>query len=166
MNNNFHSLQYEINPMKNTLTPKISLVLSAPSTHTAWVLIPISYTLFIQLITGIPHPRTFERFENKGFFAQVSTQLYDYPFWLQDLSHLPIFFTLYWLWAWFLKKKNKCFQTMDLCFWGCFLYSILNEMIQFFVPYRFPSIGDMLMNILGIFLAVYVYKIFWKFMMQ
>jgi len=34
--------------------------------------------------------------------------------------------------------------------WISFTYAVLNEMGQYFVPKRFPSAGDLIMNIFGV----------------
>ena len=37
-------------------------------------------------------------------------------------------------------------------------YAIINELSQAFIPQRFPSIGDLLMNLLGVILAIVVHE--------
>lgn len=143
--------------MKKTNNLKWFFVI-APTQSKIWICLPLSYTLFIQLITGIPHPSTLQRFEQKGILIKLSEELFDYPYWLQDLSHLPIFFLFYWTWSWFLKRKDNFLKTFDLSFIWCLLYAIFNEIIQFFVPNRFPSIGDILMNISGVLIATFLYQ--------
>ena len=36
-------------------------------------------------------------------------------------------------------------------------YAFINELSQFFVPNRFPSLGDLIMNLLGVALSSYLY---------
>ena len=139
-----------------------SIFLIAPTQSKIWICLPLSYTLLVQLITGVPHPSALQRLEQKGFLTRVSEELFDYPYWLQDLSHLPIFFLFYWVWSWFLKRKDNIFKTIDLSFIWSLIYALINELLQFFVPNRFPSIGDILMNISGVFIATFLYKMIWQ----
>ena len=116
---------------------------------------PISYLLFLQLLTGIPQPISLEEMNADEIWLSFSEEIFSYPFWLQDLSHLPLFFVFAWLWAWYLgpvsisKKpiKNGCFHI-------CWLYACVNELTQFLVPMRFPSAGDLFMNLLGVILGL------------
>ena len=47
-----------------------------------------------QAITGIPKPDALEDFNASDFAIRFAEKLYDYPYWLQDLSHLPLFLYL------------------------------------------------------------------------
>jgi VanZ family protein len=84
-------------------------------------------------------------------FVRFSEELFDYPFWLQDLSHFPLFFTLAWLWSWQLGciQKISKFFIHPASLFSCF-YAIANEMVQAFIPDRFPSPGDLIMNLAGV----------------
>ena len=65
-----------------------------------FIFIPLGYTLFLQTLTGFPKPASLKRLDANELFIRFSEELFDYPFWLQDLSHLPLFFILGWLWSW------------------------------------------------------------------
>ena len=60
----------------------------------AWIAMPISYMIMLQVLTGLPKPESLRRFDSNEFILRFSEELFDYPFWLQDLSHLPLFFGL------------------------------------------------------------------------
>ena len=116
-----------------------------------WLIVPISYTLFLQILTGFPKPDSLKNLDANELFVRFSEELFDYPFWLQDLSHFPLFFTLAWLWSWqlgYIQKISKFFIHPASLF-SCF-YAIANEMVQAFIPDRFPSPGDLIMNLAGV----------------
>ena len=116
-----------------------------------WLVVPISYTLFLQILTGFPKPDSLKNLDANELFVRFSEELFDYPFWLQDLSHFPLFFTLAWLWSWqlgYIQKISKFFIHPASLFSCC--YAIANEMVQAFIPDRFPSPGDLIMNLAGV----------------
>ena len=125
-----------------------------------WILLPLSYTLFLQILTGFPKSDSLKDLDANELFIRFSHELFDYPFWLQDLSHLPLFFVLAWLWSWQLGSilkfsailKNKAF--IFSTFYGC-----ANEMAQAFIPDRFPSVGDLMMNMAGVLLGLFLHSL-------
>lgn len=131
-----------------------------PPTNRLWVLLPLGYTLFLQVLTGFPKPKSLKDLDANELFVRFSEGLFAYPFWLQDLSHLPLFYALAWLWSWYLGPvltftsfpKNKAFHI-------AFLYGIANEMLQAFIPDRFPSPGDLIMNLTGVLLGLSTHSI-------
>jgi len=120
----------------------------------------LGYTFFLQVLTGFPKPKSLKNIDAHELFVRFSEGLFAYPFWLQDLSHLPLFFALAWLWSWYLGPvltlssfhKNKAFYI-------AFLYGITNEMLQAFIPDRFPSPGDLIMHLAGVFLGLSTHSI-------
>ena len=126
-----------------------------------WILLPLGYTLLLQILTGFPKPESLKKFDANELFVRFSEELFGYPFWLQDLSHLPLFLTLAWLWSWILGHisgfrglcQNKAFLISAI-------YAVANEMAQTFIPDRFPSVGDLIMNLAGVFLGVFLYSHF------
>lgn len=126
-----------------------------PSQSKGWLVIPIFYLFFIQLLTGIPQPQTLNPQEVGEFWVSFSEELFSYPFWLQDLSHLPLFFIFAWSWAWYLGPvKLVPGIHKNFCLHMCLSYSCLNEFSQFFIPMRFPSPGDLIMNLAGVCLGL------------
>ena len=116
------------------------------------------YTIFIQAITGIPKPSTLEEFQANQMLIRFSEELFDYPFWLQDLSHAPLFFCFAWAWLWVYPFKKETSSWINLSSLISISYAIINELSQAFIPQRFPSIGDLLMNLLGVTLAILVHE--------
>ena len=119
--------------------------------------LPILYLLFLQAITGIPKPEALEQFDVGEFAIQFSEKLYDYPYWLQDLSHLPLFFLFTWLAHWFFSEKTKDKKTNKKAITASVFYAIFNEGIQAVIPDRFPSPGDLFMNLTGVAIATLLY---------
>lgn len=124
-----------------------------------FILIPLGYTLFLQTLTGFPKPDSLKNLDANELFIRFSEELFDYPFWLQDLSHLPLFFILAWLWSWQLGpiKCATAILTNKASLFSVF-YAIANEMAQAFIPDRFPSSGDLIMNLLGVTLGLYLHS--------
>ena len=73
------------------------------------LVLPISYLIFLQLLTGIPKPHTLKNFNAGILIEEFSSEIFSYPFWIQDLSHLPLFFLLAWLSQLFFQKKKYFF---------------------------------------------------------
>ena len=120
-------------------------------------LLPILYLFFLQLITGIPKPGALVHFNAAEFAILFSKKLYDYPFWLQDLSHLPLFFVFTWLSHWFFSQKHIGKKVNIKAITASVFYAIFNEGIQAFVPDRFPSPGDLFMNLSGVAIATILF---------
>ena len=136
--------------------------LYAPTGSKAWICVPLTYTLLIQFLTGIPKPDILRKADINNFLIQISEELFDYPFWLQDLSHLPLFFIFAWLWSWFLRRNQQSTTTLLYSAIITTSYAILNELTQFYIPQRFPSVADIIMNISGVLIALTLHSIMIK----
>ena len=129
----------------------------------SWIrnIVPIIYIISLQLVTGIPNPAQLERLNAYEIAINLSAELYNYPFWLQDLSHYPLFFLLTWFSYWIISKNSK--SCRKLCNIKVMLFSIsyafFNEGIQAIIPERFPSLGDLIMNLAGVLTALFVYRL-------
>lgn len=115
------------------------------------LLVPVCYSLFLQILTGFPQPSYLLEIDANEVFMRFSEEIFDYPFWLQDLSHFPLFFVFSWVWLRYLGPFNFEFRKPKnlLILFICLGYAFLNEISQAFIPMRFPSIGDAVMNLLG-----------------
>ena len=128
-----------------------------------WIrnIVPIVYIITLQIVTGIPNPAQLERLNAYEIAINLSAELYNYPFWLQDLSHFPLFFLLTWFSYWIISKKSK--NCRKFCNIKVMLFSIsyafFNEGIQAIIPERFPSLGDLIMNLAGVLTALFVYRL-------
>jgi hypothetical protein len=136
---------------KNTLV----WILNPPTKSRFWIIVPLSFSIFLQVMSGLPRPDLLERIDASKLLVQFSEEVFSYPFWLQDLSHLPLFALFSWLWFWYLKLKENILSSP--AFHISWSYACFNELCQFFVPNRFPSLGDLAMNFLGVGLSTLVY---------
>jgi len=130
-------------------------IFSPPSEQRLWVLLPLSFSFLLQLLTGLPRPDLLERLDASELLIEFSKGVFSYPFWLQDLSHLPLFALFSWLWYWYFKDKPTIWASP--AFHISWSYAIINELSQSFVPNRFPSVGDFIMNLLGVALSSFLY---------
>lgn len=120
-----------------------------------WLALPISYMIFLQFLTGLPKAETLRQFNANDLLLRFSEELFDYPYWIQDLSHLPLFLLLAWLWSWFLGPAHN----LKSAFYNKALllslsYGFANELAQAFIPQRFPSFGDIMMNTIGVAIGI------------
>jgi VanZ family protein len=129
--------------------------LIAPNTSKIWLLFPLLYTLFIQILTGIPKPSILLERSADEMLLQFAEEIFDYPYWMQDLSHFPLFFLFAWLWCWFFQRqKGGRLSTVYIPIFLSLSFAIFNELAQFLIPQRFPSFGDVVMNLLGVISAL------------
>ena len=127
------------------------------------VVFPLAYTIFLQILTGFPKPNSLIAIDASELFVRFSEELFSYPFWLQDLSHLPLFFGLAWLWSWYLGSIKSYSDILNnSALYISISYGIFNELIQAFIPDRFPSPGDLIMNLLGVFLGLITHSLLCK----
>lgn len=135
----------------------------APNQSRIWIIIPLIYTLFLQILTGIPKPDSIQDFSTSELLLRLSEEIFDYPYWLQDLSHFPLFFLCAWFWCWFfMRKKNSVKISIYAAVLISLLYATLNELAQVFIPQRFPSMGDLAMNLFGTTTALMIHRQFLK----
>ena len=144
------------------IPPKKFNWLVAPNKSVFWVFIPLGYTLIIQTLTGFPKPETLKEISAHDFLLYISEELFNYPFWLQDLSHFPLFFVFAWLWTWFLRRNNYQSKNLVKSLLICISFAILNEFSQFFIPRRFPSSADVIMNLAGVIFSILIHSYFFK----
>jgi glycopeptide antibiotics resistance protein len=130
-------------------------IFNPPSDNHIWIILPLSFTFFLQFLTGLPRPDLLEELDASRLLIEFSEGVFSYPFWLQDLSHLPLFALLTWLWFWFFKSPRTIL--ISPAFHISWVYACLNEVSQFLVPNRFPSMGDLVMNLLGVTLSTLLY---------
>ena len=111
----------------------------------------------LQLLTGIPKPKFWEDLDGFEGFWELSKIVYDYPYYLQDLSHFPLFAGLAWLWSWYLggPARGKRFHGIALTI--SMTYGIVNECLQVFLPDRFLSTGDLMMNAAGVLFGAWAH---------
>ena len=119
---------------------------------------PLAYLFFLQAITGIPKPDALDEFDASDITIRFAEMLYDYPYWLQDLSHLPLFFVFTWLAHWFFSSSQSQNRYNLRAIAVSIFYAIFNEGIQAIIPDRFTSPGDLFMNLAGVIVATFAYS--------
>ena len=127
-----------------------------PEFKRSWAL-PVGYMISLQILTGIPKPEYIELMNGPEGFWEFSRIIYDYPYYLQDLSHFPLFAGLAWLWSWHYggPRAGKLFHGKALGI--AMTYGILNECIQILLPTRFLSTGDLMMNAAGVLFGLWLH---------
>ena len=112
---------------------------------------------FIQLLTGIPKPDAIKELDGPELLEGFAEGLFDHPYWLQDLSHLPLFAVLAWLWSWYFGGPRPEAWYVPAAAWISYLFATANELIQVIVPQRFPTAGDLLMNLAGVTFGLWLH---------
>ena len=95
-----------------------SWIFNPPSESRFWVLLPLTFLFILQILTGLPRPELLEQFDASNLLVEFSEEIFSYPFWLQDLSHLPLFAIFSWLWYWYLKSETSIFGSLLSIFPG------------------------------------------------
>jgi len=131
--------------------------LIAPTNSRFFILLPLFYTIIIQILTGFPRSETLREISASELLLRFSEELFDYPFWLQDLSHFPLFFVFSWGWAWYLRRANNSRYRLFVTILLASGYAILNELTQIYIPQRFLSLGDIVTNLLGVTTAISIH---------
>ena len=130
--------------------------------HDFWrVSISLAYILSLQILTGIPKPDSVQKLNISSLAIRLSEELFQYPFWLQDLSHLPLFSSSVGFPIGCLVLPKVVHYKRALLFRVSMLF-FFNEGIQALIPDRFPSFGDLIMNLLGTFAESSAIDIFQK----
>ena len=82
---------------------------------------------------------------------------------LQNLLHVPLFGLLQVLWLRALAKTgmaSRCVVSTGLLI--CLAYGVFDEVHQMFVPGRYPSLLDVLLNFTGIVLGTLLFLWVWN----
>ena len=70
---------------------------------------------------------------------------------LQNLLHIPMFGMLQWLWLRaFVKAGKTGGRTIFVCVGITTAYGLIDEFHQLFVPGRYASLTDVLLNLVGV----------------
>ena len=115
------------------------------------IVIPIFYMILIFLLSSIPGD---ESSPVSSFFQNINPGL-------QNSLHIPLFAFLVVLWSVALQNydlTNKFNLLISTCL--SWIYSIFDELHQFFVPGRYPGFIDIVLNTIGIVVAAIYLKYF------
>ena len=78
---------------------------------------------------------------------------------LQNLLHIPMFGLLQWLWLRAFAKTGKSGgQTVMACVGITTAYGLFDEFHQLFVPGRYASLTDVLMNLVGVAMGTLAFR--------
>ena len=138
------------------MTRFLQFWIKKPTSKAAWAF-PVGYMLVLQLLTGIPKPKFWEDLDGLEGFWELSKIIYDYPYYLQDLSHFPLFAGLAWLWSWYLGGPDQGKQFHGTALTISMTYGIVNECLQLILPDRFLSTGDLMMNVVGVLFGAWLH---------
>lgn len=119
-----------------------------------WMLLTISYIIFIWLQSEFFNPQLIEVYAD---YLNLPILLFlGVIFELLHLVEFGILFML--LVQTFKANPNGQFtkRKMVICLVLSLLYGVIDEIHQFFVPYRSFSVIDILKNFIGVFLAYYI----------
>ncbi len=121
-----------------------------PVKHSSAIL-PLSYMLLIFALSSVPGTSDFS---NTEFMVTILNPT------VQNLVHIPLFGALAFFWISTFKKwryeESACLLMAAVI---SVLYGILDEIHQYFIPGRYLSLTDMLLNIIGVSAAVGIDKI-------
>lgn len=79
---------------------------------------------------------------------------------VENFLHIPAYFALGWAWRWSLEAwlPQEPFATI-IAFFLSSGYGVLDEWHQSFVPDRDASLSDLLRDVVGVLLALWLFKI-------
>lgn len=106
---------------------------------------PVVLMILIFVSSSIPG-----RLEDGGFkfLVNIDPQL-------QNLLHVPLFGVLQFLWLQALTRmKQTIRKAVVISLPICLVYACLDEFHQMFVPGRYSSLSDILLNVTGVILGV------------
>ncbi len=117
------------------------------------ILIPLSYMFMIFIMSSIPGDS--DIFTRGILINLIPT--------VQNLLHVPLFGLLAFLWIITFKLWSHTEKlSIGMAALISVNYGFLDEVYQYFVPGRYMSFTDIYLNILGIFSAIWVYKLVFK----
>jgi VanZ family protein len=114
-----------------------------------YLIYPIGYMLIIFTLSSIPMDR---QIEGLNLLINLDSDL-------QNFLHIPLFGYLAVLWIKALGKHNKRYSRT--IFWTLtitILFAIFDEIYQYFIPGRFASFMDVILNLMGSLFGVAVYS--------
>lgn len=113
--------------------------------------LPLSYMVLIFATSSIPGDSP--AFENRVILAILKPTI-------QNVLHIPLFGILAMLW--FSAFKQLSYRERACITMSAFIsigYGLIDEVYQYFVPGRYMSLTDILLNTLGVFSAFGLYKL-------
>ena len=117
------------------------------------ITLPVIYMFLIFFLSSIPGDNSRAL---SGFLQQINPSL-------QNILHVPLYMGLMTLWVLNLRNFNlRWRRNLWLSFSISWVYSIVDELHQFYVPGRYPGLIDIILNTLGIIIAFLLFSWFFK----
>lgn len=117
------------------------------------ITLPVFYMFLIFFLSSIPGDNSDAL---SGFLHQINPSL-------QNMLHVPLYMGLMTLWVLILPNFNlRWRRNLCLSFAISWVYSIVDELHQFYVPGRYPGLIDIILNTLGIMIAFLLFYWFFK----
>jgi VanZ family protein len=79
---------------------------------------------------------------------------------IQDILHIPLFAILALLWIITFRRLEKEYMCIRMTLLISLSYAFIDEIHQYFVPGRYMSLRDVLLNSLGILFSVWFYQFY------
>ena len=111
---------------------------------------PLAYMALIYYLSSIPGAQTVGQ-TGSGLLLWVSPNL-------QNLLHVPLYAGLGWLWLWALEGWSSRSPYL-LTFAIASVYGAFDEWHQLLTPGRYFSLTDLMLNVLGVALALSLSKL-------
>ena len=117
------------------------------------IFMPLSYMFMIFIMSSIPGDSDIF---TRGMLSNLIPTV-------QNLLHVPLFGLLAFLWIitfklWLHTEKLSIGMAVIISV----NYGFLDEVYQYFIPGRYMSFTDIYLDILGVFSAIGMYKLFFK----
>lgn len=118
------------------------------SSRQFWLL-PLLYLVFLFVMSSFPAD---SNDKISGIYL---------PEYIQNMLHLPLFSILTALWIKaFINRGIKIHKAFVYAIAISLFYALFEELFQHFIPGRFADLQDIILDFLGCFAAVYIYKFF------
>lgn len=125
-----------------------------------WVAVPVAVMAAIQVASGLPTPGHLAQQGGAELQASFSRILFAPGKMALNLAHIPVFAALCWLWCRSLGPWTASRRRAALAAVGISLgFAVANELSQIAVPTRFATLGDVLLNSLGIVLGLLAFLV-------
>ncbi len=130
--------------------PLFSQHLHSMTVSRPYLMLPLLYMGIIFLLSSISGDDSLKNVD--PFTGAIKTIIY-------NGAHIPLFALLAWLWCWSLAGWNISLSgRLILAFCFTAIYGVVDEWHQSFTPGRDTSFLDVMLDMLGAYIAVHFYR--------